>query len=148
MCLAVESACVAPLLLQEVAERVGAPLVEVPSLDAWQSPQGGPVSVGLGGEHQRVNAGLAVQMCATFEQESLATARAAPGAKSRVAALMSRQLPPEYLEGLAATTWPGRSQVGHHQCKHSNEYSSRCTALCIVLVCIRMLGNARVKPQA
>jgi hypothetical protein len=101
---------------QEVAQRVGAPLVEVPSLDAWQSPQGGPVSVGLGGEHQRINAGLAVQLCATFERESLAAGRAAAGAEARLAALKSGQLPAEYIDGLAATLWPGRSQVRALSC--------------------------------
>ena len=38
-----------------------------------------PIVVGLGGEHQRSNAALAVQLCATFEAERLAVGAAAPG---------------------------------------------------------------------
>lgn len=37
--------------------------------------------------------------------------RAAPGAEGRLALLSQGRLPGEYSSGLAATEWPGRSQV-------------------------------------
>lgn len=97
--------------LQEVAAQVGAPLQGVPSLEAWRAPGGGCASISLGGRHQLVNAGLAVQMCATFEREALAAKVAAPGAEARLALLQQQQLPQEYVQGLERTVWPGRSQV-------------------------------------
>ncbi|KAJ9523847.1 hypothetical protein QJQ45_020044, partial [Haematococcus lacustris] len=109
--------------LQEVAQRVGTPLQLAPDLDSWRHAapaeghsQGtplGPVAVGLGGEHQRLNAGLAVQLCLAAEQQQLAAGEAARGAAERVALLQQGRLPAAYAQGLAETEWPGRSQVLH-----------------------------------
>ncbi|KAJ9524029.1 hypothetical protein QJQ45_022482 [Haematococcus lacustris] len=112
--------------LQEVAQRVGTPLQLALDLDSWRhaapaeghsegeagSPLG-PVAVGLGGEHQRLNAGLAVQLCLAAEQQQLAAGEAARGAAERVALLQQGRLPAAYAQGLAETEWPGRSQVLH-----------------------------------
>ncbi|KXZ45564.1 hypothetical protein GPECTOR_53g150 [Gonium pectorale] len=91
--------------------------------------------VGLGGEHMRVNASLAVALAAEWEAQYAKAAAAAanaaaaveaaagrpvalpPGgppveaAAARSAAVASGRLPPEYLEGLRSVRWPGRSQV-------------------------------------
>ncbi len=73
----------------------------------------------LGGQHQRVNGGMAVQLCATFEEDSLARGTATEGARERVELLRKGVLPPLYARGLASTTWPGRSQVRTHARMHS-----------------------------
>ncbi|KAL6756912.1 putative folylpolyglutamate synthetase [Haematococcus lacustris] len=73
----------------------------------------GPVAVGLGGDHQRLNAGLAVQLSLAAEQHQLAAGEAARGAAERVALLQQGRLPAVYAQGLAETEWPGRSQVLH-----------------------------------
>jgi hypothetical protein len=52
-----------------------------------------------------------VQLCATFEKESVRAGYATQGAEQRVAQLASNMLPDTYLHGLQTTEWPGRSQV-------------------------------------
>jgi len=68
--------------------------------------------VSLGGDHQRVNASLAVQLCTEFEAERCAAGKGAAGAQQRLALLRAGRLPREYAQGLRTTTWLGRSTVG------------------------------------
>lgn len=81
-----------------------------------------PVPLGLRGEHQRANAALAVALASAWEkqwvaaqQQNSSSSSVAPErlkrAQERVRLLEKGVLPVEYLEGLAATVWPGRSQV-------------------------------------
>ena len=61
------------------------------------------------GEHQRVNAALAVALCSAWEQ-----AQSGPplhGRAERVQQLQARHLPATYAQGLLTCHWPGRSQV-------------------------------------
>ena len=60
------------------------------------------------GEHQRVNAALAVALCGAWEQGQ---ARPAQGRDERVKQLQSMRLPAAYAQGLLTCHWPGRSQV-------------------------------------
>lgn len=87
----------------------------------------------LGGHHQSINAGLAVTLCASFEEDALQTGRATPGAQQRVSAAKGGQLPAAYQHGLLHTSWPGRSQVSfsrmivcdHLQCLMLHMFSSQ-----------------------
>ncbi|KAG2488378.1 hypothetical protein HYH03_013067 [Edaphochlamys debaryana] len=127
--------------LREVANHVGARLSVPPPLSSYQLPThaGADPSealVGLGGEHMKVNAALAVALAAEFEQQYAAAAAAAAGeagavapaapgrpltlapggpeaaaAAVRAAAVRAGRLPPQYAAGLKAVRWPGRSQV-------------------------------------
>ncbi len=72
--------------------------------------------MGLGGEHQRSNAALAVRLLAAFEAERLAEGAAASGAEARLALMRRGVLPTQYAQGLGSTTWLGRSTVGGWVC--------------------------------
>ncbi|BEI89097.1 uncharacterized protein CcaverHIS019_0204590 [Cutaneotrichosporon cavernicola] len=78
-------------VLRACAEKVGAPFEIVPPLPA-------SVSLGLRGEHQRVNASLAVGLAKRFLQ---ATGRSVDGT----------DFPEAFKAPLAATRWPGRCQA-------------------------------------
>lgn len=58
---------------------------------------------------QALNASLAVQLAATWEAARGRCGDAA--AAERSAEVAAKQLPSSYAAGLAATVWPGRSQV-------------------------------------
>lgn len=74
-----------------------------------------PHQLGLAGAHQQVNASLAVQLAATWEQAAGPSCGgpAAAGAAQRAQQLAQLQLPDAYMEGLQGCVWPGRAQVWH-----------------------------------
>ncbi|KAL4858122.1 Folylpolyglutamate synthase [Chlorella vulgaris] len=81
----------------------------------WQAIQGAAdVTLGLAGEHQKLNAALAVALAGAWEGRSAAAA-AVQGARAaeRASAVAAGQLPPEYAAGLQAASWPGRGQIVH-----------------------------------
>jgi len=106
-----------------------------PSLDLFRpalhnntsSSGGGGITVGLAGDHQRLNASLAVALVQSWEESSLSRqqrqqqqqltgpeAAATPlqqAAAARLHQLERRILPDEYCRGLESASWPGRSQV-------------------------------------
>ena len=75
-----------------------------------------PHQLGLAGPHQQVNASLAVQLAATWEQAAGPSCGgpAAAEAAQRAQQLAQLQLPDAYVEGLRGCVWPGRAQVRHH----------------------------------
>ena len=107
------------------------PLLPAPALDGFTHP-GGPVQLGLAGEHQRLNAAMAIQLCRLWarrvrpgcaesaEHERVRRidalrARAqmltAPFAHPQPQQLARMKLPDAYATGLAQTRWPGRAEV-------------------------------------
>ena len=110
--------------LQEVADRVGAPLAGVKPLNEYglvgrKDKVGGEgLEIGLAGEHQRENAALAVALAAAWEEATAAAGGGKGGggggggkALQRAAAVRRGELPAEYVAGLQAATWPGRGQI-------------------------------------
>jgi folylpolyglutamate synthase len=97
-------------VIQECADTAGAPLAVPPPLSSYTPEGGAPLRLGIAGEHQQLNASLAIQLAAAWEAGN-ATAAATPGAQRRLALLKQGVLPQEYAAGLAAARWPGRSQV-------------------------------------
>ncbi|KAL3162848.1 hypothetical protein ABBQ32_009302 [Trebouxia sp. C0010 RCD-2024] len=96
--------------LLEVAGKVQAPLKLAAPFEQYMLP---PHQLGLAGAHQQVNASLAVQLAATWEQAAGPSCGgpAAAGAAQRVQQLGQLQLPDAYVEGLQGCVWPGRAQV-------------------------------------
>jgi folylpolyglutamate synthase/dihydropteroate synthase len=86
------------------------------------------VSVGLAGEHQVLNASLAVALVRSWEQRAVlqppsttSSSSSHPTAETTAASerlqqLQSGVLPLQYCEGLQKAAWPGRSQVGGRHC--------------------------------
>lgn len=74
------------------------------------------LQLGLDGEHQRVNAALAVALCAAWEKKHQSN--------PRLALLEEGHLPDTYLHGLASTSWPGRSQVVHDVAPYHNIFNA------------------------
>jgi folylpolyglutamate synthase/dihydropteroate synthase len=125
------------LWLQDCAAAVGSELQVAPSLAQFSAPDPTQqISVGLAGDHQLLNASLAVALVSSWEQaylnqqqqhlsngsssavDAAAAAEASGDAAVKVAAaterlqqLQSGVLPPAYCDGLPKATWPGRSQV-------------------------------------
>lgn len=98
--------------LRERAAAVGTPLAQV---RAWEDYAGAAdVVLGLAGEHQKLNAALAVALAGTWEGTSpAAAALKAKAAAARAAAVQAGHLPPEYVAGLQAANWPGRGHIVH-----------------------------------
>lgn len=77
-----------------------------------RAADGSEVRLGLAGDHQKLNAALAVSLASTWEARSgVAAARGLAGAEERAAAVVGGVLPAEYKEGLEKAHWPGRSHV-------------------------------------
>ena len=105
-------------VLEEVAEKVSAPLRALRPLDEYAlaaGQGGGPASaasleLGLAGEHQRQNAALAVALAAEWEARS-GVKVAGEAARKRAESVAAGVLPPEYAAGLQLARWPGRGQI-------------------------------------
>ena len=96
-----------------MAADVQAPLQVAPTFDQLGLPTSGCWQLGLAGAHQKVNASLAVQLAATWEQlagHSCGAAGAA-GADQRAQSVQQLRLPDDYAAGLKECVWPGRAQV-------------------------------------
>eukprot|EP00884_Botryococcus_braunii_P023662 jgi/Botrbrau1/9980/Bobra.0012s0071.2 len=94
------------------ATDVGAPLNLAPALDFYSNGKEAREKLGLSGEHQVVNASLAVSLAGAFEAEQLRRGnRVSEGAEQRVAQLAQGTVPDTYLRGLNLCQWPGRGQV-------------------------------------
>ncbi|XP_076586562.1 folylpolyglutamate synthase, mitochondrial-like [Chaetodon auriga] len=102
-------------VLQHRAEVIRCPLWVCPDLDQYESVVG-PVSLGLAGEHQRLNASLALQLSYSWLQRheakergdslSLAHASCKPGSPA-----VTFQPSAAMLKGLQETEWLGRNQM-------------------------------------
>lgn len=97
--------------LRERAAAVGAPLAVTRPWEAYAGAAS--TALGLAGEHQKVNAALALALAGAWEASLAAAAVAGEAAARRAAAVAAGQLPPEYAEGLQAASWPGRGQIVH-----------------------------------
>ena len=105
--------------MQEKANAVGTPLREAPPLESFTDSAGtaSEVLLGLAGEHQRVNAALAIALASTWEARSPRHDGAGKGSKgckgrqARLQLLAAQQLPQEYQQGLQNCRWAGRSQA-------------------------------------
>ena len=124
------------LFLQEIAQRVNAPLTLAPALNQFTLPPQGFHQLGLAGVHQRINASLAVQLTAQWEQaagHSCGSAGAA-GAADRAGQVAAFQLPAPYVDGLRDCVWPGRAQVQHCDLYSFRMLQDRCLSLLICAV--------------
>ncbi|XP_044188049.1 folylpolyglutamate synthase, mitochondrial-like [Thunnus albacares] len=105
-------------VLQDRAEQTGCPLWVCPELDQYEAAVG-PVSLGLAGIHQQLNASLALQLSYSWLQrhkaaergdvtsygQSLAEAACRPGSQA-----VTFQPSTAMLQGLQETEWLGRNQ--------------------------------------
>ncbi len=98
--------------LRERAAAVGAPLAVVRPWEAYQGASA--VRLGLAGDHQKLNAALALALAGTWEGTApVAAAVGGEAAARRAAEVAAGRLPPEYVAGLEAASWPGRGQIIH-----------------------------------
>ena len=96
-----------------MAAKVQAPLKLAAPFEQYVLPPKGSHQLGLAGAHQRVNASLAVQLAATWEQAAGPSCGgpAAAGVAQRAQQVAQLQLPDAYAAGLRECVWPGRAQV-------------------------------------
>ncbi|XP_041374151.1 folylpolyglutamate synthase, mitochondrial-like [Gigantopelta aegis] len=106
----------ADAVLLERSQEIGAPLYHVPTLHEFCAA-GQQIHLGIEGNIQFVNAGLALQLCRVFlnrtsnlEQQYLCEVLSVPSVKD-IPMLRVYQLSPVETEGLARCSWPGRSQT-------------------------------------
>lgn len=85
-----------------------------------------PLRLGLAGEHQKVNASLALTLAATWEARSpVAAAKQGERAAQRAQQLLQGGVvAPEYAAGLALAQWPGRAQVRGMQAQAAAAHSA------------------------
>lgn len=97
-----------------------APLKLAAPFDQYILPPEGFHQLGLAGVHQRVNASLAVQLAATWEQSAGPScgASGAAGAAERAQQVAQLRLPDMYAAGLRECVWPGRAQVQAQEEEH------------------------------
>jgi hypothetical protein len=120
------------VIAQDCAAQVGTHLQVAPPLSHFShAQQGHTISVGLAGDHQRLNASLAVVLVRSWEQHALAQQHSgsAPSgshkfdgallaaAAERLQQLQRGVLPAAYCAGLQGAAWPGRSQVRVVSCR-------------------------------
>lgn len=123
--------------VQEKAASANIQLSVARSLDDIHQSDGSPIHFGLAGAYQRINAALAVELAACWEDRVMAHSSSSHSheAAARVQLLRSGQLPTAYLEGLRHCVWPGRAQV------RANGLLCIATlvlfALCVFLVALR-----------
>ncbi|GAB4823124.1 hypothetical protein N2152v2_010170 [Parachlorella kessleri] len=102
--------------LRQKAEAIGAPLAVVPGWNSYRPEDPGqPLRLGLAGEHQKVNASLALTLAATWEARSpVAAAKHGQRAQQRAQQLLQDGVVGrDYAAGLEAARWPGRAQIVH-----------------------------------
>eukprot|EP00887_Chlorella_sp_A99_P007527 scaffold2.g7527.t1 len=98
--------------LRAKAEQVGAPLAVVRPWESYANASS--LRLGLAGEHQKVNAALALALVAAWEASTPeAAARNGGAAARRAAQLAAGVIPAEYAAGLERVHWPGRSHIVH-----------------------------------
>ncbi|GAQ83711.1 folylpolyglutamate synthase [Klebsormidium nitens] len=91
--------------LQKRADELQISLDVAPPLESLEDPSA--ISLGLAGDHQRINAALAVALCRAW------TERAGPTAQldNLRQAMQRKRLPDSFRRGLASVEWPGRAQI-------------------------------------
>nr|XP_006818428.1 PREDICTED: uncharacterized protein LOC102800632 [Saccoglossus kowalevskii] len=104
------------------ANEIHAPIQIVPDLDDYDW-QGKPMKLGLAGEHQRINASLAIQLCRTWiEEHNLhhSDKRAGFGHTNtysmdgNIQTASAFKLPATFISGLRDCCLPGRTQIIKH----------------------------------
>ncbi|CAM6095551.1 unnamed protein product [Calypogeia fissa] len=85
------------------AEDLKISLTVAPALDSYGLSN---LKLGLNGEHQRINAALAIALCRRWAQRS-------GNEEHWTKALQTGGLPEPYVLGLASTRWPGRAEIIH-----------------------------------
>uniref|UniRef100_A0A3Q3WKL7 Folylpolyglutamate synthase n=1 Tax=Mola mola TaxID=94237 RepID=A0A3Q3WKL7_MOLML len=95
-------------VLRERAKEIGCPLWVCPELEDYHADCG-PLRVGLAGQHQRINASLALQLSQTWLQK-----RCLPGRVFEFSMGNPFNPSPIMVKALADTEWPGRNQTVKH----------------------------------
>ncbi|RMX64972.1 hypothetical protein DD238_007249 [Peronospora effusa] len=90
-------------MLEKCAIETGTPLVSVPTLDGF-GPDGASCKLGMHGDYQRTNAGLAVALASTWLRHRRGEDLTAP-------LDLARALEPAVKEGLKYAFWPGRAHL-------------------------------------
>ncbi|KAK9822027.1 hypothetical protein WJX74_001621 [Apatococcus lobatus] len=100
-------------VLEEKAASANIKLSVARSLDELHQSDGAPIHFGLAGAYQRINAALAIELAACWEDRVMAHSSSPQRhqAAARVELLQSGRLPESYKEGLRRCIWPGRAQV-------------------------------------
>ncbi|XP_073333929.1 folylpolyglutamate synthase, mitochondrial-like [Pagrus major] len=103
-------------VLRDRAKEMGCPLWVSPELEDYQE-DGGPLRLGLAGQHQRSNASLALQLSHTWlQRRCLPDKSFSSSSVENTGRLQATGFKPSpiMLKGLADTEWPGRTQTLKH----------------------------------
>ncbi|KAL3685754.1 hypothetical protein R1sor_003776 [Riccia sorocarpa] len=104
-------------VLKDRAEELQIPLTVAPPLESYGIPN---LQLGLRGDHQRMNASLAVALCKTWAERT--------GNLAHWHTAKEGGLPESYVRGLAKTCWPGRCEIVEDNVAiHDEEPSLRST---------------------
>ncbi|XP_064420472.1 folylpolyglutamate synthase, mitochondrial isoform X2 [Latimeria chalumnae] len=109
-------------VLQERAREIGCPLYVCPGLEEYER-DGVKFQLGLAGEHQRVNAALALQLCRTWlhrqrypelDAETDSSPADTLGLSIHPPTALPFRLCSPTVKGLRDAEWPGRTQILKH----------------------------------
>ncbi|KAM9735542.1 folylpolyglutamate synthase, mitochondrial-like [Menidia menidia] len=101
-------------VLRDRAKEIKCPLWVCPELERYQTE---PLCLGLAGQHQRLNASLALQLSHAWLQKRCVPDKRFPTTNLENSSLpraTSFKLSPFMVKGLAETEWPGRNQTLKH----------------------------------
>ena len=100
-------------VVYERAVELGAPLMVAPALSEFKGMTTDVLDkLGLAGEHQRLNASLAVALCRIWMNQLSAPVSLNPGLNDELSTRVRHTLlPRSFMEGLIKARWPGRAQV-------------------------------------
>ncbi|XP_055087445.1 folylpolyglutamate synthase, mitochondrial isoform X1 [Periophthalmus magnuspinnatus] len=106
----------AMMVLKDRAKEIGCSLQVCPGLMDYDT-DGGPIWLGLAGQHQQPNASLALQLSHTWMQRRCLTGKGAfqsHDGNSAGCQAATFKLGPIMVKGLEETEWPGRNQTLKH----------------------------------
>ncbi|OWZ01113.1 Folylpolyglutamate synthase [Phytophthora megakarya] len=128
---------IAMQMLEKCASEAGTPLVEVPTLDSF-GPDGVNCKLGLHGDYQRTNAGLAVALASTWLRNKRGEDATAP-------LDLAGALEPAVKEGLKYAFWPGRAQLWEDEAHKMRFYIDGAHTLLSLECCAEWFRQAAVR---
>ncbi|POM79946.1 Folylpolyglutamate synthase [Phytophthora palmivora] len=124
-------------MLEQCASETGTPLVRVPTLDGF-GPDGVKCKLGLHGDYQRTNAGLAVALTSTWLRNKRDEDATAP-------LDLAGALEPVVKEGLKYAFWPGRAQLWEDEAHKMRFYIDGAHTLRSLECCAEWFCQAAVR---
>ncbi|KAF4147889.1 putative folylpolyglutamate synthase (FPGS) (Tetrahydrofolate synthase) [Phytophthora infestans] len=128
---------IAMQMLEKCASETSTPLVCIPTLDGF-GPDGVNCKLGLHGDYQRTNAGLAVALASTWLRNKR-------GGDATAQLDFAGALEPVVKEGLKLAFWPGRAQLWEDEAHRMRFYIDGAHTLRSLECCAKWFRQAAIR---